>query len=306
MTDNDQYPVELQQIEQSLNVLQRRKRNLTASAVFGSSVGIASFVCIFFQQELIFNLFGVAQQIQYIHLPFTINTQLRDYIHQPDFLVNAFSWLGWLILKLMLSFIGAFVVVSFLKKIYFFKIRLQSFLLKFVAWMCAFILLWSGIAYVQHDMRDDEESEILSFIQYDKGIQQSEIYQYLSQSKLPDTMQSYLLAQTALLHKPTDQVVATVYAEKLMKAEQSDPKFLEYGFKPEQLWSIQHQVFNKALTPIAQSVEKQVIHATFWSNFVEKGLWILTIISLSISLILYLLSNRIGKRLNRVRLKLGG
>ena len=292
MTDNDQYPVELQQIEQSLNILQRRKRNLTASAVFGSSVGIASFVCIFFQQELIFNLFGLAQQIQYIH--------------QPDFLVNAFSWLGWLILKLMLSFIGAFVVVSFLKKIYFFKIRLQSFLLKFVAWMCAFILLWSGIAYVQHDMRDDEESEILSFIQYDKGIQQSEIYQYLSQSKLPDTMQSYLLAQTALLHKPTDQVVATVYAEKLMKAEQSDPKFLEYGFKPEQLWSIQHQVFNKALTPIAQSVEKQVIHATFWSNFVEKGLWILTIISLSISLILYLLSNRIGKRLNRVRLKLGG
>jgi hypothetical protein len=56
-------------------------------------------------------------------------------------------------------------------------------------------------------------------------------------------------------------------------------RFLEYGFKPEQLWTIQHQVFNRALS-IAQGVEAQVSRASFWSNIVEKVLWGISALSL--------------------------
>jgi hypothetical protein len=79
-------------------------------------------------------------------------------------------------------------------------------------------VLWSGLTYVQYDLKDDEDKELKSFIKYDQNIQQSAIYQYLQRSDAPETVQSYLLAQTALMHKPVDKVVATVYAEKLIKA----------------------------------------------------------------------------------------
>ena len=300
MTEKDQYPTDIQNIEQGLKVLQRRKFNLTASAVLLSSIGVVSLGSIFFQQELVFNLFGVAQQVHQIHLPYIVDGQLREYIHQPDYLISAFSWLAWLILKLIVSFAGAFIIVSVLKKVRFFLIRFQSFILKFVAWLLAFIVLWSGLTYVQYDLKDDEDSEISTFVQYDQNIQQSDLYEYLQQSHIPETVQSYLLAQTALLHKPVDKVVATVYTEKLIKAEKSDSKFLEYGFKPEQLWTIQHQVFNQAVSPIAKSVENQVNRAIFWSNIVEKTLWMITTMSLFLSLMIYMVANRIGKRLQRI------
>ncbi len=292
--------MDIQQIEQGIKVLQRRKFNLTASSVLLSTVGIVSLVTIFFQQELIFNLFGVAQQVQQIHLPYMIDGKLKEYVHQPDYFMNAFSWLGWLILKLVVSFIGAFIIIGFLKKFKFFLIRFQSFILKFVAWLLAFIMLWSSLTYVQYEIREDEESEISAFIRYDQNIQQSNFYQYLQKSEIPETVQSYLLTQSALIHKPIDKVVAMVYAEKLIKAEQSDPQFLEYGFKPEQLWTIQYQVFNQAISPIAKSVEAQVNRANFWSNIFEKVLWVVAAISLLLGFMFYMVSNQIGKRLQRI------
>lgn len=304
MSENKQYLTDIQQIEQGLKVLQRRKFNLRASAVVLSTVGVVSLVAVFFQQELVFNLFGVAQQVHQIHLPYMIDGQLREYIHQPDYLMNAFSWLGWLILKLIVSFIGAFIIVSILKKFKFFITRFRSFVLRFVAWLIAFILLWSGLTFIQYDLKDDENSEISAFVQYDRNIQQSELYQYLYRSNIPDPVQSYLLAQTALIHKPTDKVVAMVYAEKLIQAEQTDIHFLEYGFQPEQLWTIQHQVFNQAISPIAKSVETQVNRARFWSNLIEKFLWIVTAISFVFGLVVYLISNQIGKRLARIGMQL--
>ena len=305
MTEKTQYPVDIQQIEHGLKILQHRKRNLMVSAVVLSSVGIASLVSVFFQQELVFNLFGVAQQVHQLHLPYILDQQLREYIHQPDYLMNALSWFGWLILKLIVSFIGAFIIVGVLKKIRFFKVRFQSFILKFVAWLLSLIVLWSGLTYVQYDLKDDEDKELKSFIKYDQNIQQSDIYQYLQRSDAPETVQSYLLAQTALMHKPVDKVVATVYAEKLIKAEQSDSRFLEYGFKPEQLWTIQHQVFNRALSPIAQGVEAQVGRASFWSNIVEKALWGISALSLFFSLMIYWVASRIAKRLHRIGHRIG-
>ena len=305
MTEKTQYPVDIQQIEHGLKILQHRKRNLMVSAVVLSSVGIASLVSVFFQQELVFNLFGVAQQVHQLHLPYILDQQLREYIYQPDYLMNALSWFGWLILKLIVSFIGAFIIVAVLKKIRFFKVRFQSFILKFVAWLLSLIVLWSGLTYVQYDLKDDEDKELKSFIKYDQNIQQSDIYQYLQRSDAPETVQSYLLAQTALMHKPVDKVVATVYTEKLIKAEQSDSRFLEYGFKPEQLWTIQHQVFNRALSPIAQGVEAQVSRASFWSNIVEKILWGISALSLFFSLMIYWVGSRIGKRLHRIGHRIG-
>lgn len=305
MTEKTQYPVDIQQIEHGLKILQHRKRNLMVSAVVLSSVGITSLVSVFFQQELVFNLFGVAQQVHQLHLPYILDQQLREYIHQPDYLMNALSLLGWLILKLIVSFIGAFIIVGVLKKIRFFKVRLQSFILKFVAWLLSLIVLWSGLTYVQYDLKNDEDKELKSFIKYDQNIQQSDIYQYLQRSGAPETVQSYLLAQTALMHKPVDKVVATVYTEKLIKAEQSDSRFLEYGFKPEQLWTIQHQVFNRALSPIAQGVEAQVRRASFWSNIVEKFLWGISAISLFFSLMIYWVASRIAKRLHRIGHRIG-
>jgi len=305
LTEKTQYPVDIQQIEHGLKILQHRKRNLMVSAVVLSSVGIASLVSVFFQQELVFNLFGVAQQVHQLHLPYILDQQLREYIHQPDYLMNALSWFGWLILKLIVSFIGAFIIVGVLKKIRFFKVRLQSFILKFVAWLLSLIVLWSGLTYVQYDLKNDEDKELKSFIKYDQNIQQSDIYQYLQRSDAPETVQSYLLAQTALMHKPVDKVVATVYTEKLIKAEQSDSRFLEYGFKPEQLWTIQHQVFNRALSPIAQGVEAQVNRASFWSIIVEKVLWGISALSLFFSLMIYWVASRIAKRLHRIGHRIG-
>ena len=300
MTEKNQHAVDIQQIEHGLKVLQRRKWNLSASAVVLVAVGVASFISVFFQQELVFNLFGVAQQVHQLHLPYMVDQQLREAIYQPNYLMNAFSWFGWLILKLIVSFIGAFVIIKLVKKFRFFLVRFQSFILKFVAWLIAFIVLWSGLTYVQYDLKDEGDKELKAFVRYDQNIQQSDIYQYLSKSELPDPVQNYLLAQAALMHKPVDKVVATVYTEKLIKAEQTDPQFLEYGFKPEQLWTIQHQVFNQAVSPLAKGVETQVNRANFWSNIAEKILWGIGAIGLLLGLFFYLITYRMSKRLQRI------
>lgn len=304
MNQQDQYPVKLEQIEQGLHVLQRRQRNLAVLALAISTIGISSLVSVFFQQNLVFHLFGVSQQVQQLHIPFMIDEQFREYIHQPNYLANAFSWFGWLLLKVIVSFVGAFFVVGLLKKIKFFKIRLQSFLLKFVAWIVVFIVFWSGLSYIQHDLNEDEYSEFKAFVHYDKSIQQSEIYQYLQKTDIAEPVQDYLLAQTALMHKPADLVVGKAYTDKLIKAENTDSHFSQYGFKPEQLWTIQHQVFNQAVSPIAKSVELKVVRANFWSNIVEKALWVITVITLLLGFIIYLLSQRIGKRLQRIGVSL--
>ena len=148
-----------------LKMLQRRKWNLTAAAVVLSAVGVASLISLFFQQEWVFNMFGVAQHVHQLHLPYMVDQQLRDAIYQPDYLMNAFSWLGWLILKLIVSFIGAFFVIKLLKKLRFFLVRFQSFILKFVAWLIAFIVIWSGLTYVQYDLKDEGDKELKAFVQ---------------------------------------------------------------------------------------------------------------------------------------------
>ena len=221
-----------------------------------------------------------------------------------DYFTSLLSWFGWLILKLFVSFVGAFFVIHFLKKIRFFYIRFQSFILKFVGWLIAFIVLWSGLTYLQYDLKHDENDAYAKAIQYDKNIQQSELAQYLQQADLDEPVKAYLLAQTALLHKPADKDAAIPQVLALVKAEKSDPHFIEYGFKPEQLWTMQHQLYGKTLTPMAESVSRQVDQAAQMSAFVKILIIAIVIVSAVLSLILFFLAQHLKGRALRVEQRL--
>lgn len=300
MNQTTKYPLDTKHLQQGLTLLQKRQRRLAFLALLSSTVGIVSLITAFMQQDIVLGLFGLSLDIQQLHIPYAVDEQLREFIHHPDYLMNAFSWLAWLLLKVVISFIGAFFIVGFLKRFKYFLFKFQSFVLKFVAWLLAFIVLWSGVTYVQYDLKDDEKSETASFIQYDQSIQQSEIYAYLQQTDTPDAVKNYLLAQTALLHKPEDKTIAKVYAEKLLNDEKIDPRFQEYGFKSEQIWAIQHQVYDHSVSNIAKTVDPQINKAVFWSNITQNILWVITALSLFISLLIYFLAHRIKQRLIRI------
>lgn len=300
MNQTTKYPLDTQHLQQGLTLLQKRQRRLAFLALLSSTVGIVSLITAFMQQDIVLGLFGLSLDIQQLHIPYAVDEQLREFIHHPDYLMNAFSCLAWLLLKVVVSFIGAFFIVGFLKRFKYFLFKFQSFVLKFVAWLLAFIVLWSGVTYVQYDLKDDEESETASFIQYDQSIQQSEIYAYLQQANTPDAVKDYLLVQTALLHKPEDKTIAKVYAEKLLNDEKIDSRFQEYGFKSEQIWAIQHQVYGHSVSNIAKSVDPQMNRAVFWSNITQNILWAITALSFLISIVIYFLAHRIKLRLIRI------
>jgi hypothetical protein len=237
-------------------------------------------------------------------MPISIDSHLAALGQHSDYFTSLLSWFGWLILKLFVSFVGAFFVIHFLKKIRFFYIRFQSFILKFVGWLIALIVLWSGLTYLQYDLKHDENDAYAEAIQYDKNIQQSELAQYLQQADLDAPLKAYLLAQTALLHKPVDKDAAIPQVLALVKAEKSDPHFIEYGFKPEQLWTMQHQLYGKTLTPMAESVSRQVEQAAQMSAFVKILIIAIVIISAVLSLILFLLAQHLKGRALRVEQRL--
>ena len=185
-------------------------------------------------------------------------------------------------------------------EIHFFYIRFQSFILKFVGWLIAFIIIWSGLTYVQYDLNNEEKEAAHELVHYERNIQDSAIAHYLAEENVEKPVQAYILAQTALLHQPADKNTAIPYIVELVKAEKTDPDFIEYGFKPEQLWIMQHQVYGKALTPLAQSVEPQVRQAqqlSYWANIIIIAI---SLLSAVLSLIFYLLSRRLQLRTERI------
>ncbi len=93
---------------------------------------------------------------------------------------------------------------------------------------------------------------------------------------------------------------AGIYAEKLLNDEKIDPRFQEYGFKSEQIWAIQHQVYGHSVSNIAKTVDPQINKAVFWSNIAQNILWVITALSLFISLLIYFLAHRIKQRLIRI------
>lgn len=293
----NEYALNTQQIEQGVVVLKKRQRNLMFLAITTSTVFIASIVLVFLQHDIIYSFFGLTTEIKQLHLVPSLNLNTE----QPsDYFFSLLSWFGWFILKVFVAFIGSFLSIHFLKKIRFFYVRFQSFILKFVGWIIAFILIWSSLTYVQYDRSDKQTNEIQKLVKYDNHIQESEIAQYLKNNNVEQPITDYLLAQTALLHQPTDKALAMVFTQRLIKAEQSDSKFLEYGFKPEQVWSLQHQLFGKSITSLAQSVDIQAHQAELVSKYVEIFIYVMIALSFIMSLFLYFLSSRFKNRIVRI------
>lgn len=300
----DEYAVNPQQIESGVVALKKRQRNVMLLCISSTTVFLASVVALFLQHDFVYSFFGVTTELKQLHMPISIDTHLAALGQHSDYFTSLLSWFGWLILKLFVSFVGAFFVIHFLKKIRFFYIRFQSFILKFVGWLIAFIVLWSGLTYLQYDLKHDENDAYAKAIQYDKNIQQSELAQYLQQADLDEPVKAYLLAQTALLHKPADKDAAIPQVLALVKAEKSDPHFIEYGFKPEQLWTMQHQLYGKTLTPMAESVSRQVDQAAQMSAFVKILIIAIVIVSAVLSLILFFLAQHLKGRALRVEQRL--
>lgn len=296
----DEYAVKPQDIKQGVIALKRRQRNLMLLGLTTSTVFIASLISLFFQQELVYGFFGLSTEVQQLHLPVSVDAALASIGASPDYFFSLLSWIGWLIIKIFSSFIGAFIVISLMKKLRFFYVRFQSFVLKFVAWLIAFILIWSGLTYWQHDLRNDQDDAYQQVVYYDSNINDSEIARYLADSEIAAPVKSYLLAQTALLHKPVDLSAARPYVAQVVEAEKKDAKFEQYGFKPEQIWTMQQQVYGKSLTPVAQSVERQAQQADEVTKIVNIVIIGIAILSALLSLILFLLAHSIKGRSLRI------
>lgn len=296
----DEYAVNPQQLETGLQALKKRQRNLMLLGVVSSAVLTASGIGLFALQDFIYSFFGLTLQVEQLHMPASADAALASLGQQPDYLISLLSWFGWLFLKLFASFFGAFFAVYLLRKFKFFYVRFQSFMLKFVGWLMAFIVIWSGLSYAQHDWKSAQYEEYRQIVQYDKNIQDSEIARYLADTQLAAPVKSYLLAQTALLHDPADRAAAIPQVQALIKAEKNDPHFLDYGFKPEQLWTMQNQLFNQTLTPMAQSVSKQAAQAELLNRAAYWVLLAIIAIAAVVSLTLFALSARIKSRAVRI------
>lgn len=296
----DEYAVNPQEIKQGVVALKKRQRNLMLLGLTTSTVCIASVIGLFFQQELVYGFFGLSTQLQQLHLPVSVDANLASIGDSPDYFFALLSWFGWLILKIFASFIGAFFLVGLLKKFRFFYVRFQSFILKFVGWLISFIVIWSGLTYWQYDLRNDREDAYQQVVYYDSNINDSEVARYLVDSDIASPVKSYLLAQTALLHKPVDLSAARPYVAQVVEAERQDNKFEQYGFKPEQIWTMQQQVYGKSLTPVAQSVDRQAQQAEQVSKITNVIIIGIVILFALLSLIIFVLANSIKGRSLRI------
>lgn len=296
----DEYAVNPQEIKQGVVALKKRQRNLMLLGLTTSTVCIASVIGLFFQQEMVYGFFGLSTQLQQLHLPVSVDANLASIGDSPDYFFALLSWFGWLILKIFASFIGAFFLVGLLKKFRFFYVRFQSFILKFVGWLISFIVIWSGLTYWQYDLRNDREDAYQQVVYYDSNINDSEVARYLVDSDIASPVKSYLLAQTALLHKPVDLSAARPYVAQVVEAERQDNKFEQYGFKPEQIWTMQQQVYGKSLTPVAQSVDRQAQQAEQVSKITNVIIIGIAILFALLSLIIFALANSIKGRSLRI------
>ncbi|QIO05450.1 hypothetical protein [Acinetobacter shaoyimingii] len=300
MTTVEDHPVQLSEINQGLSVLNQRQKKLQVWSIIVSSLLLVSGIGLILHQDLVYSFLGLTQHVQQLHLPLSVGQAITDYQNQPDYLVNLLKWIGWFILKVLTAFIGAFIIIWILKKIRFFYVRFQSFVLKFVGWLIAFILIWSVLTWAQYDAHKDDKQAEYELIHYDQHIQQSLIAELMDNAETPETVQAYVLAQTALLHKPVDKDLATSYVAQLVKSERTNPQFIEYGFKPEQLWAMQNQIYGHAVTPMTKALDQRISRANSISNWVEIILMVLTSITFVISVFLYLLAKRLKNRALRI------
>ncbi len=304
MSGWDQGELAPAQIQTAVHSLKKRQQRLSLLAVLSASSGLIGGIGLWLQQDLVYSFYGLAQQLQQLHVPVSVDPQIFSaQVGAPDYFFALFAWFAWLCLKITLSFCGAFLLIYLLKKIRFFYQYFFSFVKKFVAWLLAFILIWSGLSYVQSANQDQSEAD-QALTAYQSNLNDSQLAQLTEAADMPMAVKAYLLAQTALLHRPVDVAAATPYADYLIAVERSDKKFSRYGFQPEQLWSIQQQIYGQAMTPSTQALAPTVTHAQSVSERIQ---WLLVVVLMLIgimTLILFSLAHYLKSRAIRIEQRL--
>ncbi|ENW07445.1 hypothetical protein [Acinetobacter beijerinckii] len=302
MSPIDEFSV--QPIDQRLDVLKKRQRHLMIWFFLTGALAVVTIAFLFLQKEFIYRFYDLSIYVQALDLPYHVQ-ELVPFKQPIDYFFNLISWFGWLFLKIFGAFIGAFVVVSLLKKISFLKRRLQGWTQKILAWVIGFILIWSSLAYIQYDWKDETKQAYQQWMSYENNIAESQIAQDLYQADVSSTEKAYVLAQVALLHQPVDRKTSNIYVNQLIKAEKSNPsKFQEYDFKPEQLWVMQQQLYGKSITSITQPLDLRAQQAERISMIVNVILWIFTVLMLAMCGIFYLLAKHLKNRRYRIGHKL--
>ena len=294
----------VQPIDQRLDILKKRQRHLMIWFFLTSTFGVVIIASLFLQKEFIYRFFDLSVHVQALDLPYHVQ-ELVPFKQPVDYFFNLLSWFGWLFLKILVSFIGAFLLVSWMKKFKFFQQRFQAWTQRILAWVISFILLWSGLSYIQYDWKDETKQAYQQWMSYENNIVESQIAQDLQQANISSTEKAYVLAQVALLHQPVDRKTANVYVNQLIFAEKNNPvQFKEYDFKPEQLWVMQQQLYGKSITALTQPLDLRAQQAERVSQIVNVVLWGMIFLVAALSAILYILAKHLKNRRVRITQKL--
>ena len=294
----------VQPIDQRLDILKKRQRHLMIWFFLTSTFGVVIIASLFLQKEFIYRFFDLSVHVQALDLPYHVQ-ELVPFKQPVDYFFNLLSWFGWLFLKILVSFIGAFLLVSWMKKFKFFQQRFQAWTQRILAWVISFILLWSGLSYIQYDWKDETKQAYQQWMSYENNIVESQIAQDLKQANISSTEKAYVLAQVALLHQPVDRKTANVYVNQLIFDEKNNPvQFKEYDFKPEQLWVMQQQLYGKSITALTQPLDLRAQQAERVSKIVNVVLWGMIFLVAALSAILYILAKHLKNRRVRITQKL--
>lgn len=293
--------LETQDVQVGLKQLNKRRKHVRLLFLMSSALLVAISVMGFMLPNFVYGFYGFTPNVQHLHVPVALNQIWMGVEQDHDYFMQLLSWFLWFVVKVIVAFSGAFIVVALLRKIRFFYIRFQSFVLKFVGWLIAFILLWAGLTYLQYDMPDNEADYYAVVIDYDQQIQKSVLYQELNNNPTSQTVQAYMLAQAALLHQPVDLATAKSYMEQLGQAEKNDPEFSRYGFKLEQLWGMQQQVYGKSTTPLTQQLEPEILKIKHNYQFIKWLMIGLIVFFALFSLITGLLAQYFLQRIQQIQ-----
>lgn len=294
----------VQPIDQRLDVLKKRQRHLMIWFILTCTLVVVTVASLVWQKEFIYRFFDLSTHVQALDLPYHVQ-ELVPFKQPVDYFFNLLSWFGWLFLKIFVSLIGAFVLVGWVKKFKFFQQRFQAWSQRILAWVIAFILLWSGLSYLQYNWKDETEQAYQQWMSYQNNIVESQIAQDLQQANISANEKAYVLAQVALLHQPVDRSAANVYVNQLISSEKSNPvQFKQYDFKPEQLWVMQQQLYGKSITSITQPLDLRAQQAERISQIVKLILWGLIVLAVALSTVLYVLAKNFKNRRVRIIQKL--
>ena len=294
----------VQPIDQRLDALKKRQRHLMIWFVLACTLVVITVASLFLQKEFIYRFFDLSTHVQALDLPYHVQ-ELVPFKQPVDYFFNLLSWFGWLFLKILVSFIGAFLLLSWMKKFKFCQQRFQAWTQRVLAWIIAFILLWSGLSYIQYDWKDETKQAYQQWMSYQNNIVESQIAQDLQQADISSTEKAYVLAQVALLHQPVDRKTANVYVNQLIVAEKNNPiQFKQYDFKSEQLWVMQQQLYGKSITSITQPLDIRAQQAERISQIVNVILWGLIVLAVALSTVLYVLAKNFKNRRVRIIQKL--